>query len=199
MIQAENYSNSMYEIPYKEQRPSIVENRTLYPLYPTDISDSRRASFTDPTRRHHSPPYSPLSSRRSSIIATPPEGVLLPPSLWRRESLPSISHLTSVMSEEDDRRHSITAISKRRTSEAPYFRSPELRMNHKLAERKRRKEMKDLFDDLRGLLPFEKGIKTSKWEILSKTLDHIKTLQEKEIHMEKEKIDLLNELNSLRK
>lgn len=29
--------------------------------------------------------------------------------------------------------------------------------------------MKDLFDDLRDLLPVEKNLKTSKWEILSKS------------------------------
>ncbi|KAI0081801.1 hypothetical protein K474DRAFT_1703650 [Panus rudis PR-1116 ss-1] len=80
----------------------------------------------------------------------------------------------------------------------PYSRSPELRISHKLAERKRRKEMKELFDELRDQLPADRGMKASKWEILSKAIDFILTLKQSHQDMTRE-IDMLrHELDAVR-
>ena len=49
-----------------------------------------------------------------------------------------------------------------------YSRTPALLASHKMAERKKRTEMKYLFDTLRSKIPSTYGSKSSKWEILSK-------------------------------
>ena len=114
-------------------------------------------AFPDPTFENvrEQPPPPPPSSVSSSPAASSHTQ-----SLHYQRSLPSI-HPIHEQSIRDSDMQGIM-------SSAPYSRSPELRVSHKLAERKRRKEMKDLFDELRDSLPVDKTLKTSKWEILSK-------------------------------
>ncbi|EIN10619.1 hypothetical protein PUNSTDRAFT_142595 [Punctularia strigosozonata HHB-11173 SS5] len=84
------------------------------------------------------------------------------------------------------------------TKGTPYSRSPELRVSHKLAERKRRKEMKDLFDELRDHLPADRGMKASKWEILSKAIDFVAQMKQDHQGMMQEIEMLRRENESLR-
>ncbi|VUC22423.1 unnamed protein product [Clonostachys rosea] len=91
------------------------------------------------------------------------------------------------------------------TGAQPYSRTPELRVSHKLAERKRRTEMKELFDALRDEMPQERGSKASKWEILTKAINEhraqkecIKTLQARCHSVMSENEMLRRELQSMR-
>ena len=64
--------------------------------------------------------------------------------------------------------HSLAGESDSPDAASPYSRTPALRASHKLAERKRRTEMKHLFEQLKNQIPNNHGAKPSKWEILSK-------------------------------
>ncbi len=55
--------------------------------------------------------------------------------------------------------------------------TPKLKYSHKIAERKRRKDMNDTFEELKSLLP-GRSLRMSKWEILATAAEHIDTLRE---------------------
>jgi hypothetical protein len=105
----------------------------------------------------------------------------LPPGQRRLEETSEFNRLSSASNEFPPMHHHSLSLQHRQIEELqseensplghgaqPYSRTPELRVSHKLAERKRRTEMKELFEQLRDLQPQERGSKASKWEILTK-------------------------------
>ncbi|CAO1638961.1 unnamed protein product [Sympodiomycopsis kandeliae] len=137
--------------PSSTQHGSVPPEANVTPAYYNGLPTH--------TPHHHS---NKPTQQQPGYGNNPPASAQMGPS----SSSNSVSHLSTPDPSGGDKKAPL-----------PYARSPELRVSHKLAERKRRKEMKDLFDDLKNLLPNleqdkDKG-KLSKWEILSKAIDHI--------------------------
>jgi hypothetical protein len=129
---------------------------------------SRTYPYPHPNAPHPTPGY-PYAFPDPSFVEPareqPPSVSSNNSTLHYQRSLPSIHPIHEQSIRDSDMDGILSS-----NGQAPYSRSPELRVSHKLAERKRRREMKDLFDELRDSLPVDKTLKTSKWEILSKGL-----------------------------
>ena len=133
------------------------------------IPEERRASGSDESSISHGVSRKnsfAASSMRSSIFSIDSQ---LPPGQRRfNDDDPATTHHHSMQ------HRSISALQSDNMSASGvgnYSRTPELRVSHKLAERKRRSEMKDLFEDLNKAVPAPGGTKASKWEILTKGIN----------------------------
>ncbi|KAG9317292.1 hypothetical protein JVU11DRAFT_1489 [Chiua virens] len=176
-----------------------------------NIQSSNRPFESQPLSASMIPPISFPSDRRMSVPENIPSSVgptrnvrsrSRPPSRQLRDAVSSAPSIPGSVPPPDDTSgpalSSTIAKSNKEPGSTPYSRSPELRVSHKLAERKRRKEMKDLFDELRDQLPADRGMKASKWEILSKAIDFVINLKQSHQDMARE-IDMLrHELDNLR-
>lgn len=144
---AEPTKGQAWAFPEEEiqRMPSTVGNHTFFDSRRSSISESIASSqFTTESRL-------PPGQRRLDDGMAPDFQTIHHHTLQHKQ-------LSDLHSEE----------SSPHSGNQPYSRTPELRKSHKLAERKRRTEMKELFDQLRDLMPQERGSKASKWEILTK-------------------------------
>ncbi|KAG1442741.1 hypothetical protein G6F56_010946 [Rhizopus delemar] len=177
-----------------QRRHSIANIAEPYCLNKTTYSPYSAPS-TPPPYQNQTHYFQEDNMRRNSLVTS------------GRDSNHRIASL--ILNEEDNagqRRASTSSISSSSSSlnqqelaaRGRYARSPELRASHKMAERKRRQEMKDLFDELKQNLPLEKSLKTSKWEILSKSIDYIEALHHRIYASENELSQLKEELGQLK-
>ncbi|KAF8639655.1 hypothetical protein AX17_000920 [Amanita inopinata Kibby_2008] len=169
--------------------PNIGVARTFDPAMPMTMMPP---GFT-PDRRMSVP--SALPSVQTRVLRSRSR----PPSRQKQNGASGTTVATTSQDEAASASSSSTKHGKESTT--PYSRSPELRVSHKLAERKRRREMKDLFDELRDQLPADRGMKASKWEILSKgkySIDFVTQLKQSHQDMIREIEMLRHELDVVR-
>ncbi|RMZ66854.1 HLH transcription factor (Hpa3) [Pyrenophora seminiperda CCB06] len=172
--------------------------QTEYNTQPAQTSTSGESSITRsnvPSRQN-----SFATSINSSIHTPEPK---LP---YGQEQLHDGTHSYIPSTHHHSMQHrSVTSLqSMDQTSPLPpgtgsYSRTPELRVSHKMAERKRRSEMKNLFDDLNAILPNSPGNKSSKWEVLTKSIEHIKMINTSNHNLRKDLNRLQLELDAARR
>ncbi|ODV91516.1 hypothetical protein CANCADRAFT_55375 [Tortispora caseinolytica NRRL Y-17796] len=135
----------------------------------------------------HSVPHSGTEQARVSAYEGPASSTLAggsyydsriyQPTVYGRPgtgATPSISTHPVTSLSVDQHKHQEASETHSRT----YSRSPALRQNHKIAERRRRRDMADLYARLRELLPNNQGPKNSKHEILQLAVNYLSDLRD---------------------
>ena len=194
--------------------PSNIHRRSLSVAELVSLISSRNSSAAGTDSSTATPPHSASSSSTQALNAlnlpdalrstlekadSPILNALLPlirqklaakTASNRRNSAVDLRGSGSVGTFESN--DSSTSLDSRRSSTSS--RSEDHRLSHKLAERKRRKEMKDIFDGLKDALP--PGVpKSSKWEILNEASVAIDDLLEQEQTLLNQRNQLLKKIN----
>ncbi|KAG6019292.1 hypothetical protein E4U41_003301, partial [Claviceps citrina] len=179
--------------------PAITGPATSHIARAAEPTKGQAWAFPEEEIQRLGPPVHYSDSRRSSVTESIASSQFttesrLPPGQRRLEDGAELARMPNVTTEFPPVHHHTMHHKQMMDLQAeeadtppgsqPYSRTPELRVSHKLAERKRRTEMKELFDQLRDLMPQERGSKASKWEILTKAIaehqrqnDHLRVLQ----------------------
>ncbi|MCJ1370151.1 hypothetical protein MMC20_001363 [Loxospora ochrophaea] len=193
--------------PFSSRKAPPISNNPKSNIYNADQPVPGQAyGFPDPEnaqRMDHSidehPPMRRADSGRTSIGSSViTDDSRLPPGQRRLDEAPDLgTHHHSLQ----HRQVSSIAGDSEPSNEggSPYSRTPALRVSHKMAERKRRSEMKDLFENLRSQIPSNQGSKSSKWEILTKSCDYIKTLEGAVQSNEKTTTQFRHEMDEMRR
>ncbi|KAG8692002.1 hypothetical protein FRC11_012348 [Ceratobasidium sp. 423] len=152
---------------------------------------SGRGSITDPSLHVSHPPASP--KRQASPLRMRSPGATSVP----LRMIQQVNELTLAGSKRRERDEDEAA-----DSPGPGLRPSQVldfnynMRRHSIAAVPR--EMKDLFDELRDHLPADRGMKASKWEILSKAVDYIGQLKQSYAEVSQELDMVRHELETLR-
>ncbi|KAJ2303394.1 hypothetical protein H4S02_007165 [Coemansia sp. RSA 2611] len=194
--------------PLPASLPSPAATRISPPLSPTHrhlrsvATDASRAGASPfvTQRRHSAANTAAVQIPRPTAPPIPAAGAAprhLPLHHLREHSVPE---LIGERDDEDEDDESLgyddphQGSDKMMAADGSMMSSAKIRTIHKLAERRRRREMKNLFDTLRKCLPIDKTIRLSKWEVLKKAIDTISN-QGAEIHMLRQHIDSMKALS----